>query len=63
MSNLPKNPRPFNADVRVRFREGVRPSACALPEVMTVFVSTSRVTTVLVDGKPHQIATKALCKA
>lgn len=63
MSNSHKTIRPFKSDVRVRFAPAMRPVASDLPEVMTVFISTGRVTTVLVDGKPRQIATKALEKA
>lgn len=57
------NIKPFAPDTKVRFYLGMRPLADPLPEVMTVFISDKRVTTVLVDGKPHQIATKALTKA
>jgi len=55
--------RAFKADARVSFKDGYRPTASTLPTVMTVFISTARVTTVLVDGRPQQIATVALRKA
>jgi hypothetical protein len=56
-----KNTRSLPTDTIVRFREGMRPPlANHLPEDMQVFISDSRVTTVLVFGKPFQIATVAL---
>lgn len=56
-------PRPFKPEARVRFKPGYRPTACTLPEVMTVFLSKGRETVVLVDGKPIWLATQALEKA
>lgn len=55
--------RAFKADTCVCFKDGFRPVASTLPVVMTVFISTARETTVLVDGKPQRLATVALRKA
>lgn len=60
MSNSPKATRPFKSDARVAFRDGYRPVASTLPTFMTVFISTARVTTVLVEGKPVMLSTRAL---
>lgn len=54
--------RALPADARVSFKPGMRPVASTLPEVMTVFTSDRRQTVVLVDGKPHFLATVALTK-
>lgn len=60
---MTNNPKPFAPNARVSFREGMRPAASTLPEVMVVFISTARETVVLVDGSPQRIYTGALQKA
>ena len=52
--------KPLAADALVTFRPDYRPTATDLPTTMRVFISDARVTTVLVEGKPRQIATVAL---
>ncbi len=57
------SPRAFAPDTRIRFKAHMRPVASTLPDVMTVFTSSSKVTTVLVDGRPQFLATVALERA